>query len=348
MQMHKDPMRNRFIPITAWLVTAIALLAAGVSFAQTPDTFTWSGGATGTWNAPGGWTPLATSRTFPEIAGDQVVTTNATTLTLNGNTTVSRISVGGGNLTLSSDGVVTQTFESASAAVSNKIYSVGRHLYLGDDPVDDDLVMNIKDNLIFSGNHSGYLYMFVRGKIIGGTTVSPISLMTEVNNNEWNNYRVYLMNGNNAFRGDVYIGASGTGSKGNMFLYLGYGSILGTDSMLGHPDNTVILRNQRPNLCVSRCDSEGLKRRILGTGNVRGLRVDTAWPTLTNPDALVLGDGSSLEPSVEFSNPIGKITVIGSALTTHANSQIRINVTPTEHDTVEFRGTSASPIRARC
>ena len=183
--------------------------------------------------------------------------------------------------------------------------------------------------------------MFVRGKIIGGTVGAPIALSTEVNNNEWCNYRVHLMNANNSFRGDVYIGAPGTGSKGNMFLYLAYDTVVGTDSMLGHPDNKIILRNQKPNLCVSRCDSSGLKRRILGTGNVRGLRVDTAWPTSTSADTLVLGDGSSLEPSVEFSNPIGKISVIGSTLTTHANSQIRINVTPTTKDVVAFSGTSA-------
>ena len=109
MQTHRDSMRDRFIPITAWLVAAATFLTVGVSFAQTPDTFTWSGGASGTWNAAGGWTPLATSRTFPEIAGDLVVTTNAATLTLNGNTTVSGISASLGNLTVVPSGVVTQT-----------------------------------------------------------------------------------------------------------------------------------------------------------------------------------------------------------------------------------------------
>ena len=54
MQTHRDSMRDRFIPITAWLVAAATFLTVGVSFAQTPDTFTWSGGASGTWNAAGG------------------------------------------------------------------------------------------------------------------------------------------------------------------------------------------------------------------------------------------------------------------------------------------------------
>ncbi|MDA3799610.1 MAG: hypothetical protein PF692_11080 [Kiritimatiellae bacterium] len=317
-------------------------LAMGVitSYAQ-PDTFTWIGGASGSWDAVGVWTPTVTSRVFPEIAGDLVVTTNATTITMTTNVTMSGISVSGGSLSLPTTGVVTQTFESASAAVTNKIYSAGKHVYLGDGLVDDDLTLNIIDNLIFSGNHSGSLYMFVRGKIIGGTEGNPISLLTEVNNNEWNTYRVHLMNTNSTFRGDVYIGATGTGSKGKMYVFLGYSSVKGADSMLGHPDNKIILRNQKPNLCVSQGYSDGLKRRILGTGTVRGLRVNTDWTTITYADTLVLGDGSSLEPSVEFSNPIGKITVAGSTITTHTNSQIRINVTETTKDVVAFSGNSA-------
>ena len=346
MQTHRDSMRDRFIPITAWLVAAATFLTVGVSFAQTPDTFTWSGGASGIWNAPGGWTPLATSRTFPEIAGDLVVTTNAATLTLNGNTTVSGISASLGNMTVVPSGVVTQIFASSSASVTNRIHATSatsnpRYIYLGNALVDDNLTLNVADNLIFSGSGGTLAHLFVRGRLIGGTEETPISLIARAHGTEYPTVRVYLMNANNDFRGDVFVGATGSSYESNMFVFLGYSSVNGTDAMLGHPDNKVILLNKRPNLCVSRCDAGGLKRRILGTGNVRGLRIDTGYPTITNPDALFLGDGSSLEPSVAFSNPIGKITVIGSALTTHANSQIRINVTPTTKDVVAFSGTSA-------
>ncbi|MGI5868224.1 MAG: hypothetical protein ACOX9C_02090 [Kiritimatiellia bacterium] len=333
------------VPLTvslAGLLVVVALSNATVLLAQTPDTFTWSGGASGIWNAPGGWTPQDTSRDFPEIAGDQVVTTNGVTLTLNGDTTVSRVSASGGSLAVSSDGVVTQTFESASAAVTNRIYSLKQNVYLGDGVADDDLVLNVVDNLLISGNRNdGIISTFVRGKIVGGTAESPIALLTEVNNSEWGSYRVFLMNANNSFRGDVYIGSAGMGSKGNLFVFLGNGSTPGVDSMLGHPDNKIILRNQKPNFCVTQGSAEGLKRRVIGSGNVRGLRIDQGWPSITHPSPVILGDGSSLEPSVEFSNPIGKINIIGSTITTHTNSQIRINVTPTAKDVVAFNGTSA-------
>lgn len=321
------------------MTVAAVLLGATGGVAQTPDTFTWVGGSNA-WEAAGAWSPAATTRTAPGIAGDKIVTTNASTIVLTGSTTVSSISASGGSLSLPTTGVVTQTFESASTAVTNRIYSAGQHLYIGDGLVDDDLTLNIVDNLLFSGNHSGHLYMFVRGIVSGGTTEAPISVLSEVNNNEWNTFRVHLMNTNNTFRGDVYVGAAGTGSKGNLFLYLGHSSVKGADSMLGHPDNKVILRNQRPNLCVSQGYADGLKRRVLGTGNVRGLRVDTAWPTITYADSLTLGDGSSLEPSAEPSNPIGRIAVIGTTITTHTNSQIRVSVSETTNDVVAVSPTA--------
>ncbi len=321
-------------------LAAAALLAAAAGVcAQTPDTFTWAGGSN-TWEAAGVWSPAATARTAPGLAGDVVVTTNASTIVLTGSVTLSSLSVSGGSLSLPTTGVLTQRFESASAAVTSRIYSAGQHVAIGDAPADPDLTLYVVDRLLFSGNHSGHLYTYVRGRVCGGTAEAPISLLSEVNNNEWNTYRIHLMNTNNAFRGDVSIGAAGMGSKGNLFLFLGYSTVRGADSMLGHPDNKVILRNQRPNLCVSQGYSDGLKRRILGTGNVRGLRVDTAWPTITTADTLTLGDGSSLEPSTEPLNPIGKIALIGSTLTTHANSQIRFSVSSTTNDSVTVSATA--------
>ena len=82
MHTYLDSIRNRFIPSAAWLVAVMALLAADATIGQAPDTFTWKGGASGSWDADGVWTPAATSRTFPEIAGDLVVTTNAATIAL--------------------------------------------------------------------------------------------------------------------------------------------------------------------------------------------------------------------------------------------------------------------------
>lgn len=69
-------------------------------YADTPDTFTWKGGTSGTWDAADAWTPVATSRIFPEIAGDLVVTTNGTAVTMANNFTVSGINVSGGSLSL--------------------------------------------------------------------------------------------------------------------------------------------------------------------------------------------------------------------------------------------------------
>ncbi|MDA3797727.1 MAG: hypothetical protein PF692_01445 [Kiritimatiellae bacterium] len=319
-------------------------LAMGVitSYAQTPDTFTWIGGASGSWDAVGVWTPTVTSRIFPEIAGDMVVTTNATTITMTTNVTVSGISVSGGTLTLLNTGVVTQTFASASASVTNKISVSVSNINSGDSASGDNLVMDIVDNLLFLGYHNnGYVSMFVWDKIIGGSVEDPISLLFEVSGNQYSHFRVHLMNANNTYRGDVYIGAAGALKDGDVSLYLGYGSTQGKDSMLGNSDNKIILRNKRPALCVTGGYSEGLKRRVLGTGTVQGRRVNTGYASITYPDPIILGDGSSLEPSVEFSNPIGKITVAGSTITTHTNSQIRINVTETTKDVVAFSGSSA-------
>ncbi len=271
-----------------------------------------------------------------------MVTTNAASITMSSDITLSDIAFSVGNLTLPTDGPVTLTFQSASPSITNRIYSNRRYVYIGNGPVDDDLTIKIVDNLLLYGFHDvGREHIFLYGKIIGGTEQNPISLITQVNNNEWNHNRVFLMNSNNSFCGDIYIGTPGMDSKGNMYLFLGYGSTKGVDSMLGHPYNRVILRNQRPSLCVTGGHEEGLKRTILGTGTVRGLRVDTQYHDLTYADPLHLGDGSSLEPSVEFSNPVGKITVAGSRLTTDPNSQIVINVTSTENDVVAFSGTSA-------
>lgn len=342
MYAHKVSSKQRIAAVTMRLFFGGLLMSAVMASAETPDTFRWAGGANGVWNSSGVWTPVATARTAPGIAGDLVAITNGVTIAMTNHFTVSGISVSAGSLSLSTTGVITQTFESASAAVTNKIYASAVNVYLGDNPVDNDLTLKIVENLLFSGNHNnGYVSMFVRGQLIGGTVETPVAFLTEVNNNQYSHFRVHLMNTNNLFCGDIYVGAGGAASQGDLNVFLGYGSTKGTDGMLGNTTNRVILRNKVTSLCMTGGDSAGLKRRVLGTGSIKGSRVDTGYANLTYADPLVLGDGSSLEPSIELTNAIGKINVNSSTLTTHTNSQFRINVTATTNDQVSLSTTTA-------
>ena len=88
MQTHRDSMRDRFIPITAWLVAAATFLTVGVSFAQTPDTFTWYG-TTHNWNDVGVWTGATTGRTTPGIKGDGIVVSTLSAIKLTNDVTLS-------------------------------------------------------------------------------------------------------------------------------------------------------------------------------------------------------------------------------------------------------------------
>lgn len=118
--------------------------------------------------------------------------------------------------------------------------------------------------------------------------------------------------------------------------------------MLGHPDNAVILRNSKSSLCLKPGGAGGLKRRVRGSGTVRGASLNVTYSNIIDPGALLLGDGASLEPSVDPSNnPIGKITVMGTALTTHTNAQLRLSVSATTNDVIAVSATSAFTFTGR-
>lgn len=351
MQTHRDSsMRDRFIPIPAWLVAAATFLTAGVSFAQTPDTFTWYG-TTHNWNDVGVWTGATTGRMAPGIRGDGIVVSTLSAIKLTNDVTLSSAtySYGGsheytGASRLISDGFPAKLFiESAVGSPNVLVNTSSKRLYLGAYPTDSALEIELKSPLrLYQSSGSYYGAALIGAKLVGGTVDSPALLVPMYPG--YGNARCMLMNSGNTFSGDLHVGFGSASANGKAYLHLGAGTVDFSDGMLGNVNNKIFLYRNNCLLLVKGGGGVSFARRVIGTGTVKGGYANIGDQyTGEYSQALTLGAGCSIEPA-EGTNTakVGAITLTGTTLSMDANAQVVFSVTGTANDTVKLTFSSTS------
>ena len=269
------------------------------------------GGGVGSWNDTLMWTSLLNDHDVPGIAGDKIVTTSAAEITLNGDTTISGITDGGGRLQLIPAVPSTITFDSGDPAVTNRniitrgAFSQG---IVNTIAPNSDIVFNIVRNLRWTFGRTGdaNFRAYIGAKISGGDVSSPVDFLVDCATGDWSAFA--LLNPDNDFYGDVRLGSANTTYVN---FQLGYGNHVGWNSCLGDPANKVYLHGNSA-LRIKSGDPNGLRRTVIGNGTVSGTSIDGTYNGF-NSDNLLLGEGCSLEPMILPSNPIGVITVSTTA-----------------------------------
>ncbi|MCL1910540.1 MAG: hypothetical protein FWG05_06370, partial [Kiritimatiellaeota bacterium] len=319
------------------VVTAL-LIANSLVFGQTPDTFTWLGGAgSATWDDFGVWEPAETARTAPGIAGDILRTTTSANIFLSGDKTITRIIDGGDRLVFrnNSGTAHTITFDSGDPAVTNFIQLTRTpfHACTVNATPDNDMIFDIKNGLRWNAGvwDNNNFRVNIGAKITGGNDPEPpLWLQFDSNAGDWGHCFYVMLNQNNDFRGDVHLGRDGMNNT--LHFQIGHGGTPGYNSILGHPDNRIFLHGGWTTLRVKSGDPGGFRRTVIGNGTLGGNEINGDYNGF-NPSPLLLGAGCSLEPMVLPSNPVGTITLTtiggwgGSAtVTAHEDAQVVLSL----------------------
>jgi hypothetical protein len=329
--MNRTRRRRRIV------VHLVACWAAFATADVAPDTFTWTG-TENNWNDAGVWSAAATERTAPGIRGDEIVLPSPGTIKLTNEVTISTATVSQSGSRIVADGMAaTLVFAAADDATAAVSTAPSGRYSLGTEFFDEHLAIEVKGGLCIKSAGSGSYHSatFINGKFTGGSAESPATITIERPDNSWGNTRCFLMNRNNDFRGDIHVGGTQSTGGGGV-LSFGHHNTAGDSAMLGHPDNKIVVRHGLTVLFKSG-NSEVFTRRILGTGTLRGGRIDHQYANLSHDENIILGDGASIEPSNPATgSEFGNFTVRGAQLTMHENARAVLSVGTTGHDTLRL------------
>jgi len=339
-------------------VSATFAVATGLLFAdETPDKFTWAGGSPGTWFT-GTWTPTSTSRTAPGILGDTASITNATTMTLDSNATISGLNITSSTLKGGTD-PVTLTFGSADGT-SMANFNYYKTCLFGA-ASDNTLTLQLTSPVRIYGALGGANTNrgVHREKITGGTAANPQRILFAKNEASYNKCYHYLVNAANDFRGDIEMRGVVNQDDCPHRVCLGIGDVTAVDSMLGDPANEIYFSFMIPtwradngdykenDIFLNQVGATGFNRKIHGNGAVYGKKIKSDYSE--SAAALVLGNGFYSDPSIRKETAektkYGKQTFGGTTITILPGAtfclDVDINNNKTNCDSIVFSPTAA-------
>ena len=292
----------------ASLIGAVSALVLSAVADETADTFTWKGG-TAAWYGSGNWTPTDTERTEPGIQGDKVYIPSGGQVELDGTASVdflrltsAKVSTGEGTGKLvarSADGTSYARFEFYNNA------------YIGVTAADGaNLTLELQSPLFMSAaqggakTNRGILYC----KVTGGSAENPKPIRISKSEAGYNYGFHFFANADNDWVGDVELYAPHGNDNIAFETYLGFADVSATDSMLGNPANEILFdyfvaqwksgqgTYGENRLYLNNIDSEGLKRKVHGTGIIGGQTRNASFTVAACP--LVLGEGFMADPAL--------------------------------------------------
>ncbi len=308
----------------------------------TPDTFTWAA-TNGQWFGESVWaTSSRNDRRHPEFVGDNVIFLMGggrwwndygvdRQVNLVRSATVSTITIDQGPnnqlLFTATNGPAVLTFDAGKGG-TNRINSVSSFANLLFGTGSDELSVELKSPVSFLRT-SPYSYNIqVFSKLSGGTDGAPSDILLDTAANEWTHVYFFLLNTNNTFRGDIYVGADGA-FPATTHLCLGASPYLGGsqvncpagDAMLGDHANRIILRN-RATVRVSGAAGTPARfeRTLIGGGTLEAVNQRDQWNTEVR--SLHLSSAAHLEPA-------GTLTVSAAEFTADAAAEYAFKVSST-------------------
>ena len=308
----------------------------------TPDTFTWIP-TNGQWFGESVWTTASSNaRRHPEFAGDNIVFMMGggrwwndygvdRAVNLERDATVSTITIDQGPnnqlLFTATNGPAVLTFD-AGASGTNRINSVSSFANLLFGTGNDELSVELKSPISFLRTSPYGYNIQVFSRLSGGTDGAPSDILLDTAADEYTHLYFFLLNTNNTFRGDIYVGAEGV-FPATTHLCLGASPYLGgaqvncpaDDAMLGDRANHIILRN-RATVRVSGAAGTPTRfeRTLIGGGTLEAVNQRDQWNTETR--SLHLSSAAHLEPA-------GTLTVSAAGFTADAAAEYAFTVSST-------------------
>ncbi len=301
---------------------------------ETPNTFTWIA-TNDNWFAENVWRPnLPNARQYPGLPGDNIIinvggvyqTIGVTrTITLTQDVSVASIDITqgyGAAAIFEATQPATMTLDAGHVYnPSSTIQSTGQlgTLNIGNS-ASSQLTLALNNPLTLYRTSSWDLTIGVYAKLTGGTDAQPFNIYLDVNGNSYVKAFLRLLNPANTFRGDIYIGRT-SDVAGPAEVMVGVSGIIATDSMLGHSNNKIHLRNNSTlnYNAASATAMISVERHILGNG------------TLKTNGKFALSPTAILQPHAKTSEDgFGTITVSATSFSDDPGTQYLIKVPDTE------------------
>ncbi len=316
----------------------------------TPDKFTYVA-TNSDWFVDDAWsTTTPYLRKIPQCPGDEVTIDFVVAWNSEGRKAVSRtlnltqdatlqklilLAGEGASLTFSAtNGPATLIFAPAQPGQINTINTDKdlNYIAFGLEAANEQLTLRLDAPLEISrATHGGAVN--IRVPLTGGTPEAP-SHITLQETTDYGTIALNLYTLNNTLRGDYYIGNTAN-TAGVSEFRLGHSTLAAADSMLGHPDNQIHLRNQSllTLYTTSTTPAQLHQRTLRGTGTLR------AHHTSGSLGSLHL-DGTTLAPYAKANpdNP-GTLTLNATGVTDTPSTQytLRLNADGT-NDKLNYTG----------
>ncbi len=302
----------------------------------TPDAFIWTG-TSANWFDEGIWTITTPYlRKHPQYVGDKITynvggvwPNNGVSRTsfLTHDVIVSDISVVEGRgsfvkLTAANpEQPVTLTLDSLGASAAFTSNGELSELYFGAS-LTDPMTVTFNKPMSFTWNSAYSHTAFMYATLTGGSLAAPSDMTIAASGGGGGDTHVYfyLLNTNNTFRGDFYIGTTYS-HQSTTELRIGQSvTHPSEDAIFGHPDNKIHLRN-----------AASLRLYALATGCVALCREVFGLGTIYSSAGLALDASATLAPhAINSETGFGTITVSATAFSDDPGTQYLIKVADAE------------------
>ena len=196
----------------------------------------------------------------------------------------------------------------------------------GASPTDANFTVNLARPLaIYSPRPYRHSFVF-NAKVVGGTTGSPSDISMSGTGDRYNQMQLLLLNTNNTFRGDIFIGSATQADPASRLIVGNGGAAPFDDAMLGHPDNKIILRcNSEFRLTPASAGTAFMRRAVEGNGAVITALYDQ-YGALASYRALAFGAGAVLAPRGINGSGFGTITVSSSTFSDDPATKYKLDL----------------------